>query len=147
MITILFKKVLGVLTKIISTLKQAFLSIFFYIKCAIERIQNTPKCMIYYLIDIAFFTMLIPVRLLILIFPILEEFEEMFRDAIEKIDAIVHRVSLSTIGKGFHINKWPDGVLNKCYRCKAKFEDPEDISEFFSKLFVMSRHLSLRNPL
>ena len=56
-------------------------------------------------------------------------------DAIEKIDAIVHRVSLSTIGKGFHINKWPDGVLNKCYRCKAKFEDPEDISEFFSKLF------------
>lgn len=131
----LFKKVMGILSKIVNTLKKAFLSIFYYIKCAIDRIKNSPKCMVYYLIDVIFFTLLIPVRLLILIFPVLEEFEEMFRDAIQKIDTIVHRISLSTIGKGFHINKWPDGVLNKCYRCKAKFEDPEDLSEFFAKLF------------
>jgi|LakMenEpi03Aug12_release.lakeMendotaPanAssembly.Ray.scaffolds.fasta_scaffold594017_1 hypothetical protein len=135
MITKLFKKVMGTLTKIISSLKKAFLSIFYYIKCAIERIKNTPKCMIYYVIDIIFFTLLIPVRLLILIFPVLEEFEEMFRETIKKIDTIVHKISLSTIGKGFHINKWPDGVLNKCYRCKAKFENPEGIEDFISKLF------------
>ena len=59
----------------------------------------------------------------------------MFRDTIEKIDTIVHKISMTTIGKGFHINKWPDGVLNKCYRCKAKFEKTESIEDFISKLF------------
>ena len=134
--TALFKKVMGILTKIISLLKNAFLSIFYYIKCAIERMKNSPKCILYYVIDTIFFTLLIPVRILILVFPALEELEEMFRDGVQKIDVIVHRISMSTIGKGVHINKWPDGVLNKCYRCKAKYEDPEGFEDFLTKLFT-----------
>jgi len=131
-----FKKVMTVLSNITNSLKEAFSSIFYYIKCAILRLKNTPKCLIYYVIDIIFFTLLIPIRLLILIFPVLEEFEEMFREGIQKVDVIVHRISLSTIGKGFHINKWPDGVLNKCYRCTPKFEDPEGMEDFLAKLFT-----------
>jgi len=135
MIIKLFKKVMGVLSNIISTLKNAFKSIFEYIKCAMTRVTNTPKCILYYVIDAIFFTLLIPVRLLILIFPALEELEEMFRDTVKKIDTIVYKITLTTIGKGFHINRWSDGILNKCYRCKAKFDKQEGVGDFISKLF------------
>jgi hypothetical protein len=131
-----FSNLLKPIMKILKGISKAFLSIFYYIKCAIERMKNSPKCIIYYVIDTIFFTLLIPVRILILIFPALEELEEMFREAVQKIDVIVHRISMSTIGKGVHINKWPDGVLNKCYRCQAKYDDPEGFEDFMTKLFT-----------
>ena len=131
-----FSKLLKPIMNILKGISKAFLSIFYYIKCAIERMKNSPKCILYYAIDTIFFTLLIPVRILILVFPALEELEEMFRDGVQKIDVIVHRISMSTIGKGVHINKWPDGVLNKCYRCQAKYEDPEGFEDFLTKLFT-----------
>lgn len=136
MIKKVVKIFVDIFKKLFAALKQAFQIIFFYIKCTIQKVQNTPRCMIYYLIDIMFFTMLIPVRIIVAIFPALEELEDMFKDTIDMIDGIIFNASKSMTGKGVHINRWPNGVLNKCYRCKAKTEndDDADLMKIFKEL-------------
>ena len=134
------KVFVDIFKKLFAALKKAFQLIFFYIKCTIQKIQNTPRCMLYYLVDILFFTLLIPVRIIIAIFPALEELEDMFKDTIDMLDGIIYNTSKAMTGKGIHINRWPNGVLNTCYRCKAKTEDDgdADLMRLFKELTEMT---------
>lgn len=144
LMTVIKKVVKGfidIFKKLFNALKQAFLTIFFYMKCAIKRMQNTPRCMLYYSVDIIFFTLLIPVRIIIFLFPVLEEFEDSFKDTIDMIDGIIYDLTKQVTGNGMHINRWPDGVLNKCYRCKPKTEDGGgDSSRFLKELTEMTNN-------
>ena len=139
-VKVVVKGFVNIFKRLFNALKQAFLTIFFYVKCAVKRLQNTPRCMLYYSVDIIFFTLLIPVRIIIFLFPVLEEFEDSFKDTIDMIDGIIYDLTKQVTGNGMHINRWPDGVLNKCYRCKPKTEDEGDSSRFLKELTEMTNN-------
>lgn len=140
-VKVVVKGFVNIFKRLFKALKDAFLTIFFYIKCAVKRLQNTPRCMLYYSVDIIFFTLLIPVRIIIFLFPVLEEFEDSFKDTIDMVDGIIYDLSKQVTGNGIHINRWPDGVLNKCYRCKPHTEDGGgDSSRFLKELTEMTNN-------
>lgn len=140
-VKVIVKGFVNTFKRLFKALKDAFLTIFFYIKCAVKRLQNTPRCMLYYSVDIIFFTLLIPVRIIIFLFPVLEEFEDSFKDTIDMVDGIIYDLSKQVTGNGIHINRWPDGVLNKCYRCKPRTEDGGgDSSRFLKELTEMTNN-------
>jgi hypothetical protein len=70
--------------------------------------------------------------------PQLQMLEDVARDALELLDGMVYDFTLSALGKGIHVNQWPNDVMNRCYRCKPKEEKIEkglflkELEEFFT---------------
>lgn len=134
----IFKTIGAFFEKLFAELIKVFELIFFYIVCAWNKIMVFHRCILYYSIDVIIFTCLLPIRMLFWMIPQLQMLEDIARDALELLDGMVYDFTLSALGKGIHINQWPNDVMNRCYRCKPKEEKIEkglflkELEEFFS---------------
>tara|TARA_B110000503_G_C7159185_1_gene418808 strand:+ start:795 stop:1802 length:1008 start_codon:yes stop_codon:yes gene_type:complete len=134
----IFNIIAGVFVQLFERLKSVFETIIFYIVCTFNKIIGFDECFIYYCVDVILFICLIPLNILFWMIPPLQILEDSGKDAIELVDGMIYDFTLSAFGKGFHINQWPNDVMNKCYRCKPKEEKIEkglflkELEEFFT---------------
>ena len=133
-----FNTVIAFFERLFDELSKVFELIFFYIMCAWNKIMVFHRCILYYSIDVIIFTCLLPIRMLFWMIPQLQMLEDVARDALELLDGMVYDFTLSALGKGVHVNQWPNDVMNRCYRCKPKEEKIEkglflkELEEFFT---------------
>jgi phage-related protein len=125
-LVMIYKTIGRFFTNLFEQLKKVFNEIFFYIKCTINKIVGIPTCLIYYLLDIAIFLFLLPIRMVFMIIPALRPIESMAWDLVELVDSMVFQFTLATVNRGIHINQYPNDVLNRCYRCDKQKEDIPD---------------------
>lgn len=91
-----------------------FVAIGRYIGCFFEKLVNLPTCFLYYFLDIIYYSTIgLIIWFLGLIFPPFKQFVKIVYDAMMKID------KMSFDSTGFHIFKYQESVLNRCYRCKG----------------------------
>ena len=142
----MFQAFVGIFMKLFEQLSKVFELVFFYIICTWNKILSLDECIVYYMIDCWLWIFLLPYRIMIWMFPQLSELEDLARDTLELLDGIVYDTSSGLRGKdengkpraGFHINQWPNGIMNKCYRCKPKDEVVKqglflkELEEFFN---------------
>ena len=142
----IFKKIVAFFKKLFEQIKKIFETIFFYIMCVWNKIMSLDECIVYYIMDCLIWLLLLPYRMMFWMFPQLAELEDLVNDTVELIDGIVYDTSSALRGKdengniraGFHINQWPNGILNKCYRCKPKTPEAKEglflkeLEEFFN---------------
>lgn len=120
--------------KLFDEISKFFGEIFFYIICAVKKMIAFKECALYYFMDCAIFFILLPYRILALLLRPVANLEDIAYAMIDKIDNIVFRASSMMRGSdengkkkgGFHINQWPNEILNQCYRCKPEDEDVPD---------------------
>lgn len=142
----IFKTIGEFFKNLFEQISKVFELIFFYIICTWNKILSLDECIVYYMIDCWLWIFLLPYRIMIWMFPQLSELEDLARDTLELLDGIVYDTSSGLRGKdengkpraGFHINQWPNGIMNKCYRCKPKDEVVKqglflkELEEFFN---------------
>ena len=97
---------------------------YFWTECAIERLKNLKWCVVFYffdillyfifmiilsfcfLMDVFFFRKLFGVSLVKLVYKALKE--------VMRVDEMIYSYM------GFHIARYPDVILDLCYKCKNK---------------------------
>lgn len=135
----IFDSILGFLRKLFNELTRIFNDFIFYIMCVWKKLIKFDKCIIYYCADILIQVILIPFQILFLIFPDLRVVGDVVEDMINMLDNIIYETVKISFGKGFHINQWPNNVLNDCYRCENENEKGDDSTSFLdylSELFL-----------
>jgi hypothetical protein len=97
--------------KIGNTITKPFKQIIGYFKCGIDKIKNLPNCIFFYLVDMAFGVWFLFWGMLASIIPGLKDVGKMVSKGIRVLD--------SNLSKhiGFHIDRYPKSILDKCYRC------------------------------
>lgn len=97
-------------------------------KCTGQAITNffNGNCTIYYVLDIIFGTIYkifveLPIVLLKAVLGLDLQFivDLIFDIAIEPVDGLIYGLS------GYHITRWPDSVVNLCYKCTGKIKGVE----------------------
>jgi len=90
--------------------------IFTYTICTVQYIKNIPKCIFYYIVDIFFQLIYLPVRLVLfcvwLIFRDVYKIESRIWKLIYKLDIMIYDLT------GFRITRWPKNIRDQCYNCK-----------------------------
>lgn len=110
------------------------------LKCTGQSITNffNGQCTIYYIIDIIFGTIYkifveLPIFLFKLIFGFDLQFivDLIFDIVIAPIDGIIYGLS------GYHVTRWSDSVINKCYKCTGTINGIELTQSFedWGKMF------------
>lgn len=97
--------------KIGNSIAKPFKQIIGYFKCGIDKIKNLPNCIFFYGLDIIFGIWFLFWGMLAFVIPGLKDVGKMVSKGIKLLD--------SNLSKhiGFHINRYPKSILNKCYRC------------------------------
>ena len=93
------KFVMNILGKIV----EFAMIVFFYITCGLKILGNFHKCIIFYILDVLIWCILFLPLLLIAIFTGLD---------MKKMSNIMEKLQ--------YLIRWPNGILNDCYRCKNK---------------------------
>ena len=90
--------------------------LFTYIACGVQYITNIPKCFFYYMVDIFFCLIYLPVTLTLFVtsfaFPIVYVIESLIWKYIYKTDIMQYNFT------GFRLTRWPKSIRDKCYNCK-----------------------------
>ncbi len=97
--------------KVTNTITKPFKQIIGYFKCGIDKIKNIPNCAPFYAIDIVFGVWFLFWGLLASVIPGLKDVGKMISKGINYLDSYVNKYA------GFHINRYPKNILNKCYKC------------------------------
>ena len=114
-----FKKLGDTITKPIKTeftklgdaIAKTFKQIIGYFKCGIDKIKNLPNCIFFYFIDVIFGVWFLFWGLLASVIPGLKDVGKMISKGIRTLDSYVYKYA------DFHINRYPERILNKCYKC------------------------------
>ncbi len=97
--------------KISNTITKPFKQIIGYFKCAIDKIKNIPKCALFYATDIVFGIWFLFWGLLASVIPGLKDVGKLVAKGVRAIDSYIKKYA------GFHINRYPKSIMNKCYSC------------------------------
>lgn len=92
-----------------------------FVKCTIKMIVNFPQCFIYYLLEIIGNILYLPIMLIVWAFG-MSEIEISMWKMVRDFDNLVNSVA------GFHLFKYSNSILNKCYRCKKRKPKTTDTS-------------------
>lgn len=107
---------------------DVFIAIGNYFICGVEKIVSLPSCFLYYFLDILYNIFIaLPIWFLTLIFPPLKQIVKMVYGFMMQIDSASYKST------GFHIFRYQEGVLNRCYRCKGLTKIPNIAERCFSK--------------
>lgn len=77
--------------------------VFFYITCGLKLLGNFHKCVIFYILDVIIWCILFLPLVLIAIFTGLD---------MKKMSNIMEKLQ--------YLIRWPNGILNDCFRCKNR---------------------------
>ena len=88
-------------------------NIFNYIACAFDKIRTLPDCFFWYFLDIIFGVIYMFYSMLSAAIPPLKDAAKLVGEAIKTADKFIFDMT------GFHIAKYPQPVLKKCYLCKG----------------------------
>jgi hypothetical protein len=124
-LVMIYKTVVRLFKKLFDALSHVFNNILFYMMCALMKMFHFSTCSTYYFMDFSLFFTMLPMKMMIWIFPELRRYEEMANDMVNRIDKYVYYVTYQFTGTysngkkrpGFHINQYPFFIINKCYRC------------------------------
>lgn len=90
--------------------------IFTYTICGVQYITNLPKCFFYYIVDIFFQLIYLPVRLGLFVIWIFYNkiygYESLVWKYIDKMDILQYDYT------GIRVTRWPKSIRDKCYNCK-----------------------------
>ena len=90
-------------------------AIYNNVVCAVKLISKAQKCMLYYILDVIGYTLYLPVMIFFWLFSLQSIEREIFK-GLDFVDDTIYGVA------GFHIFRYPNDLLNDCYRCKNKKE-------------------------
>jgi len=88
-------------------------NIFNYIACAFDKIRTLPDCFFWYFLDIIYGVIYMFYSMLSVAIPPLKDAAKLVGEAIKTADKFIFDMT------GFHIAKYPQPVLKKCYLCKS----------------------------
>ena len=88
-------------------------NIFNYIACAFDKIRTLPDCFFWYFLDIIYGVIYMFYSMLSAAIPPLKDAAKLVGEAIKTADKFIFDMT------GFHIAKYPQPVLKKCYLCKS----------------------------
>lgn len=117
--------------KIVRKLTKPIIAIYNNIMCGVKLLKNAPKCMIYYILDMIGYVIYLPFMIFFWMFG-LQSIEREFFKALDKIDKAVYSVA------EFHIFRYPESLLNRCYRCKNKKETKGTSENWLDKYLAES---------
>ena len=105
-------------------------------KCSFDSIKKifNGKCTLYYIVDVIFGTIYkIVVELPIALFKALLGLDLQF--IVDLVDEVIILPidSLVFAFMGFHITKWPDSVVNNCYKCTGSINQYKDKTLLYSQ--------------
>jgi hypothetical protein len=90
--------------------------IFTYTICGVQYIINIPRCFFYYLVDIFFQLIYLPVRLILFcvwfFYNGIYTVESLIWKNIDKADIMQYNFT------GIRATRWPKSIRDKCYNCK-----------------------------
>lgn len=90
--------------------------IFTYTVCGVQYIVNLHRCFFYYLVDIFFQLIYLPVRLLLFcawfFYNKIYEVESLIWKNIDKADIMQYNFT------GIRVTRWPKSIRDQCYNCK-----------------------------
>lgn len=109
------------ITRLLKPLLKPIFAIETFVKCTIKMIVNFPRCFIYYFLEIVGFVLYLPIMLIVWAFGA-REIEISMWKMVYDFDNLVNSVA------GFHLFKYSNSILNKCYRCKNKKAKTTDTS-------------------
>lgn len=113
-----------------------FKSIGSYLKCGFTRIVNLPTCIIYYLLDCVYYCCIgLPVWFCCWVFPPLGTFVSLAGQLLATLDSFVHGFT------GFHIFRYQDSVIKRCYECSGFVPFPN-----FSSISSCANGLPKKDP-
>lgn len=105
-------------SNIFSKIMKPITGIVTFIKCTISMVTNFPQCCLYYLMDIIGFLLYMPFALFFWALGMKSSEKELWV-GIYAIDNTIYSCLL-----GFHLFKYSNKTMNKCYRCTPKKERP-----------------------
>jgi len=91
------------------------MTIYNNVICAVKLISRAQKCMVYYLLDMIGYILYFPFMIFFWMFALQSIEREIFK-GLDTIDSTVYGAF------GFHIFRYPNSLMNDCYRCKNKKE-------------------------
>lgn len=94
-----------------NSITKPFKQIIGYFKCGIDKIKNIPNCAPFYFIDMVFGVWFLFWGLLAYLIPGLKDVGKMVSKGINYLDSNIKK------NAGFHINRYPERIMKKCYRC------------------------------
>jgi hypothetical protein len=90
--------------------------VFTYTICGVQYITNLPKCFFYYIVDIFFQLIYLPVRLMLFVIWIfynkIYKYESLVWKYIDKADIMQYDFT------GIRVTRWPKSIRYQCYNCK-----------------------------
>lgn len=116
MLNVLKKPIMNIIKKVVS----GFTFIFYYIKCGLKMMKNFYKCAVFYFLDILKYIFIyLPAMAIVYAF---------------KQKNHWHTVVKPNLDKNL---RWPNSIMNDCYRCKnkkgEKFQLGDQIRALFEK--------------
>ena len=110
----MIKDVITMITCYFNGIGEIFVAIGSYIMCGVSKIVTLPSCFLYYFLDILYYIFIaLPIWFLTLIFPPLKGIVKNVYNSMMQIDKFCYNST------GFHIFKYQESVLNRCYRCQG----------------------------
>jgi len=101
--------------RMLKKLTQPIVAIYNNIMCGVKLLINAPKCMIYYILDMIGYVLYLPLMIFFWMFGLRSIERQLFK-GINQVDSAIYGVA------DFHVFKYPNSIMNKCYRCKDKKE-------------------------
>ena len=101
--------------RIIRKLTKPIVAIYNNIMCGVKLLINAPKCMMYYILDMIGYVIYLQFMLFFWMFALQSIEREIFK-GLDQIDKVVYGFA------NFHIFRYDNSIMNKCYRCKNKKE-------------------------
>lgn len=89
------------------------INIFNYIACAFDKIRTLPDCIFWYFLDIIYGVIYMFYSMLATVIPPLKDAAKLIDESIKMVDGFIFDMA------GFHVAKYPQPVLKKCYLCKG----------------------------
>ena len=106
---------------------DVFIAIGNYFICGVEKLVNVPSCFIYYVLDIIYNIFSGIVSFFTYIIPPLKPITKKLYGVMMQIDSAAYKSS------GFHIFRFQENILDRCYRCKGLKPIPNIAERCFSK--------------
>lgn len=107
---------------------EVFIVIGNYFACGVEKIVSMPSCFLYYFLDIIYNIFIaLPIWFFTLIFPPLKQVVNMVYKFMMQIDSAAYKST------GYHVFRYQEKVLDRCYRCKGLTKIPNIAERCFSK--------------
>jgi len=110
----MIKDVIAMITCYFNGIGDIFMAFGSYIMCGLNKIISLPSCTLYYFLDIIYYIFIgLPIWFLTLIFPPLKQVVKLVYNFMMQIDKFCFEST------GFHVFKYQESVLKRCYRCEG----------------------------